>query len=136
MDITLEQVQGKAQITVVHIKGRVDGTNYHDLMAKAAEVYTAGARNFLIDLSDVPYMSSAGLAAIQSIVQMSRGEKPIDEEAGWDALHSINREEGKGRHAHVKLLKPQPGVDKVLDLAGMKNFLQVFTDRDAALASF
>ena len=136
MDITLEQVQGKAQITVVHVKGRVDGTNYHDLIAKAAEAYTAGARNLLIDLSDVPYMSSAGLAAIQSIVQMSRGEKPIGEEAGWDALHSINREESKGQHTHVKLLKPQPGVDKVLDLAGIKNFLPVFTDRDAAIASF
>ena len=106
------------------------------MIALAQKEYDHGARDFLIDLSEMSYTSSAGLVALQSIVKMLRKEKPFDAEAGWGALHEIEHEEGKGLLQHVKLLSPQPRVDKVLELAGLKTVFPVFTDRAAAVASF
>jgi anti-anti-sigma regulatory factor len=136
MELSADQVQGKVVVTVVRIKGDLDGSNFRDLIALAQKEYDHGARDFLIDLSETTYTSSAGLVALQSIVKMLRKEKPFDPEAGWGALHEIEHEEGKGLLQHVKLLSPQPRVDKVLELAGLKTVFPVFTDRAAAVASF
>jgi anti-anti-sigma regulatory factor len=136
MELSADQVQGNVVVTVVRIKGDLDGSNFRDLIALAQKEYDHGARDFLIDLSETTYTSSAGLVALQSIVKMLRKEKPFDPEAGWGALHEIEREEGKGLLQHVKLLSPQPRVDKVLELAGLKTVFPVFSDRAAAVASF
>ena len=37
---------------------------------------------------------------------------------------------------HVKLLSPQPDVEKTLETAGLKLFFKVFRDLDSALKSF
>ena len=136
MELSADQVQGKVVVTVVRIKGDLDGSNFRDLIALAQKEYDHGARDFLIDLTETTYTSSAGLVALQSIVKMLRKEKPFDPEAGWGALHEIEREESKGLLQHVKLLSPQPRVDKVLELAGLKTVFPVFSDRAAAVASF
>ena len=136
MELSSDQVQGKVVVTILKIKGDLDGSNYRELIALAQKEYDHGARDFLIDLSETSYTSSAGLVALQSIVKMLRKEKPFDAEAGWGALHEIAREEGKGLLQHVKLLSPQPRVAKVLELAGLKTVFPIFTDRAAAVASF
>jgi len=136
MELSSEQMQGRVVVTVLHVKGDLDGSNYRELIALAQKEYDAGARDFLIDLSGTTYMSSAGLVALQSIVKMLRKEKPFDEEAGWGAFHEIEREGSKGMLRHVKLLGPQPRVDKVLEIAGVKNVFPIFTDLAAAIASF
>lgn len=138
MELSSEQVQGRVVVTILKIKGDLDGTNYQDLIALAKKEHQNGARDFLVDLSKCAYTSSAGLVALQSIVKMLRGEKPFDLESGWGALHEIAEQEGKPgvRLEHVKLLSPLPRVEKVLELAGLKSVFQIFTDRAAAVASF
>ena len=123
-------------VTVLHVQGDLDGASYGDLIAKGQEVYRAGARDVLLDLGDMPYMSSAGLVALHSIALMLRGEKPSDPEAGWEAFHAIDRDRDTGLQQHVKLLNPQPQVDKVLDKVGFKEYFEVHTDLAAAIASF
>ncbi len=138
MELSSEQVQGRVVVTILKIKGDLDGTNYQDLIALAQKEHENGARNFLVDLSETTYTSSAGLVALQSIVKLLRNEKPFDLEAGWGALHEIAVQESKPGMMleHIKLLSPLPRVDKVLELAGMKSFFQIFTERNAAVASF
>lgn len=136
MELSSDQVQGRVVVTVLRIRGDLDGSNYRDLIALAQKEYDNGARDFLIDLSGTSYTSSAGLVALQSIVKLLRKEKPFDEEAGWGALHEIEREQGKGLLQHVKLLSPQPRVDKVLELAGLKGVFPIFADYAAAVVSF
>jgi len=136
MELSSEQLQGRVVVTVLRVKGDLDGSNYRDLIALAQKEFDAGARDFVIDLSGTTYMSSAGMVALQSIVKMSRKEKPLDEEAGWGALHEIEREGGKDLLRHVKLLSPQARVDKVLEIAGVKSVFPIFTDLAAAVASF
>ncbi len=130
------QVQGKVPVTVLQPNGDLDASNFRDLIARAKEVYDTGGRDILLDLSDTPYLSSSGLVALHSIAMMLRGEKPPDLESGWGTFRSMDRDKDLGLQQHFKLLNPQPDVDKVLEMAGFKRFLEVFTDPDTAVASF
>ena len=103
-------------------------------LAKSA--YQKGATDFLIDMSDLNFMSSAGLVALLSIIKLMSGESLPDPEHGWDALHEIHRTRDHGVQQHVKLLKPLPNVDKVLKMSGMKKFFEIFAEKQAAIASF
>jgi anti-anti-sigma regulatory factor len=136
MSITVEQVQGVVPVTVLSTHGALDRSNYEALIAKAQELHREGTRDLLIDMSDTAFMSSAGMVALHAIALLMQGRKPPDPEAGWEAFRSIDRDRSSGVQAHVKLLNPQPQVDRALDTTGLKQFFEVFTDREAAIASF
>ena len=110
--------------------------NYQEVIAKAREVYNAGARHILLDMSDVPFMASSGLVALHSIAVLLRGEEPPDPESGWGAFHAIDRDRDAGLQQHIKLLNPQPEVDRVLEMSGLKEFFEVHTNQETAVASF
>ncbi len=78
MEITVSTQQGAVPVTVVQPHGDVDASNYAQLVSKVGSLQKDGARDFILDLSDVPFMSSAGLVALHSIAIMLRGEKPAD----------------------------------------------------------
>jgi anti-anti-sigma regulatory factor len=136
MYVTATQAQDEVPVTVLHIKGELDASNYQIIIDKAREAYAGGTRNVLLDLSEVPYMGSSGLVAFHSVALLMRGETPPDPEGGWGALRSIDREREAGPQQHVKLLNPQPKVDRVLRMAGFDQFFEIFTDEKAAIASF
>ena len=136
MSITVSEVQGRVAVTVLQPHGELDASNYRDLIDKAREAYDRGARDIVLDLGDVPYMSSSGLVALQSIGAMLRGEMPVDPEEGWGAYHAIDRERDAGFQEHFKLLDPQPRVEHVLKMTGFDRFLAIFTDLETAVASF
>ena len=110
MDITVSTQQGKVPVTVVQPHGDVDASNYTDLVKRVEELMKGGAQDFVIDLSDVPFMSSAGLAGLHSLALMLRGEQLADPESGWAVLKSTDRSRGSGMQKHIKLLSPQEGV--------------------------
>jgi anti-anti-sigma factor len=136
IQLTVSQLAGRVPITVLRPSGDLDASNYQDLIAEAEKIYESGARDVLLDLSEVPYMSSSGLVALQSIAALLRGEAPPNPEEGWSAFRAIHRDRSAGRQAHFKLLNPQPKVDSVLDAVGFKQFLEVAFDLEAAVASF
>lgn len=136
MYVTTTQAQAKVPVTVLHIKGELDASNYQILIDKAKEIYAEGTRNVLFDLNEVPYMGSSGLVAFHSVALLMRGETPPDPEGGWGALRSIDREREAGPQQYVKLLNPQPKVERVLRMAGFDQFFEIFTDEKAAVASF
>jgi anti-anti-sigma regulatory factor len=114
----------------------VDASNYLELIAAAQKAHGVGERDVLLDLSHVPYLSSSGLVALQSIAALMRGDTPPDPEGGWEALRAIGRDREMGMQSRFKLLNPQPCVDRVLDTVGFKRFLEIYTDLEAAVASF
>ena len=136
MDITVSQAQGKTSVTVLKLDGQLDGQNYQELISKAKEVYDGGARDFLIDLSDLTYISSAGLVALHTIALLARGEALPDAEAGWSAIRSAGRASADGMQEHVKLVNPRDEVKSVLDMVGFSSAFKIFTDLDEAIASF
>ena len=138
MNIATEQVQAHVPVTIMKLQGELDASSYLDVIAGAKQLYQAGTRNLLLDLSDVSFMSSSGLVALHSVATLMRGQEPLDPEAGWSAMHSIANdiETAGGYEAHLKLLNPQPRVEKTLDITGFKNILEVFIDKQAAVTAF
>ena len=136
MEITVSQEQGRISISVIKVSGQLDGQTYESLIAKAREVVEGGTRNILLDLSDLTYISSAGLVSLHTIALMTRGEELPDPEQGWSALKSMDRSRDGGMQKNLKLLNPRPEVTSVLDMVGFSAFFEVFTDKQKAIDSF
>jgi len=136
MDIFVSQAQGNVPVTVLKLNGQLDGQNYQDLIAKAQEVYKAGARDILLDLADLTYISSAGLVALHSVALLLRGEELPDTEGGWSAYRSMGRSSEAGVQKHIKLLNPREEVKSVLEMVGFERVFEVHTDLEQAVQSF
>jgi len=136
MNISVSQAQGNVPVTVIKLDGQLDGQNFQELISKAQELYSTGARDFLLDLSDLTYISSAGLVALHSVALMARGEQLPDMEGGWAAYRSMGRSSEAGIQKHVKLLNPRSEIMGVLDMVGFSSIFQIYTDRDEAVNSF
>ena len=130
IDVTLHE-NGSEPIAIMRLIGEIDASNFIQLSDKAQELYMNPARRLIIDLSEVPGISSTGLAAIHKIALVYSGvPHRIQENVNPDFTHSSNARK------YVRLVNPQPGVDKALESAGLKLFFKVFKDLDSALASF
>jgi len=136
MEITVTVQQGRVPVTIVQPHGDLDASNYTQLVERVEGLIKGGAEDFVMDLSDVPYMSSAGLVALHSLAITLRGEAPVNPENGWAALKSMDRSRGKGVEKHIKLLSPQAFVAETFDKAGFTQFFEVFTDLQKAVDSF
>jgi len=136
MNISVSQVQGKVPVTVIKVDGQLDGQTYQAVIVKAREAYAAGWRDFLIDMSDLTYISSAGLVALHSVALLARGEQLPDTEAGWSAYRSMGRTKEAGLQQHMKLLNPRAEVRNVLDMVGFVSVFEIFNDLDEAVKSF
>ena len=136
MEITISQEQGKVPVTMIKVAGQLDGQTYQKLIASAQDVIQGGASNILLDLSDLIFISSAGLVSLHVVALLLRGEAMPDLEHGWAALKSVNKSRESGVQKHVKLLNPRPEVVNVLEMVGFSSFFEIHTDRQAALDSF
>src|SRR5436309_15396364 len=76
MRIATTQVQGRVPVTILEVDGEVDATTYQQLIAQARDACDQGARDILLDLGGVPFLSSAGLMALHSIAAMLRRAEP------------------------------------------------------------
>lgn len=136
MEITTSQEQGRVTVSVIHVTGHLDGQTYQSLIAEARKVVEAGTLNILLDLSDLTYISSAGLVSLHTIALMTRGEALPDPEQGWSALKSMDRTRDGGLQKNLKLLNPRPEITSVLEMVGFSAFFEAFTDRKTAIDSF
>ncbi len=128
MNITVDVQQAREPIAIMRLQGNIDASNFVQIVDKAREIYENPARNLVIDLSEVPSVSSTGLVAIHKIALIYSGAP--EEKAHPDLTHSSTARK------HVKLLNPQPAVDKALETAGLKLFFKIFHDLESALDSF
>ena len=136
MEINISQAQGRVPISVIGVDGKLDGQTYQDLISKARDLYEAGTRDILIDLTKLAYISSAGLVALHTIALMLRGEALIDKEHGWASVKSMDRGRETGMQKHIKLFNPLPDVNSVLEMVGFSQMFEIFSDREKAIQSF
>jgi anti-anti-sigma regulatory factor len=136
MNISVSQAQGSVPVTVLKVDGQLDGQTYQDLIGKAQDLYKAGSRDFLLDFSDLTYISSAGLVALHSVALLTKGEELPDFEGGWSAYRSMGRSAEAGVQKHVKILNPRTEVMGVLDMVGFGNVFEIYTELDKAVNSF
>jgi anti-anti-sigma factor len=132
MEITVSQEQGRVLITVLRIKGEINTNTAGEFQAEARKAYDDGARDMLIDLSGVSYITSAGLRVLHEIFSLLRSDSP--EESDEAIKKGII--DGSYTSPHLKLLKPNKNVQEVLSTAGYDMFLEIHSNRKNAIASF
>jgi anti-anti-sigma regulatory factor len=136
MELAINYVEGNVPITVLKPQGSLDAATYGELIEAAQREYGKGARQMIIDLSDVSHMASAGIVAIHTITKLLHGSEPTQADTGWEATRKIAQEGGISPQKRLKLLSPQPYVDQLLEMVGFKKFIEVYNDLDTAVASF
>jgi anti-anti-sigma regulatory factor len=134
--INIQKLGQHLPVTILQLSGKLDGSNYLQLVDEAKKNYRNGVRDLLIDMSRLTYLSSAGITAIHKTALIFRGVAIPEDETGWADFRAIDQDRNNGVQKHVKLLSPQPEVAHILDLTGFKNLFEIFTDLEAALASF
>ncbi len=130
MDIAVSQEQGKVPVTVLKLAGDLNATTYEQFQTEAKKAIDAGARSMLVDLSGVPYMSSAGMRALNNIFNW------LTNTAAESAEIRKGIVSGKAKSPHLKLLNPTPRVLEALKTAGFDMFLEVHHHLKDAVASF
>lgn len=129
MEITTTQANGRFPITIFQLKG--DLMDEEPLFSEAASAVARGEQRFLLDLSQVPYISSAGLRAIHQIFQLLQQNSDEDREAMKRGIMA-----GTYSSPYLKLLNPSKNAAKALSLAGYDMFLEIHKNRQTAVDSF
>jgi hypothetical protein len=130
MEIVVSQEQGRVPVTVFRLTG--DLTSDEPLQSQAQEAFKAGTRNLILDLTQVPYISSRGLRLLHNLYMLLRTDAPAES----DAATRAGVLSGTFKSPHLKLLNPSKDALKVLSLAGYDMFLEIYHNLEEAIASF
>ena len=110
MDI---ETSRSGNITVVGIRGSVDGLTADDLMRSLSDRVSEGSVHLVADCSALDYTSSAGLRSLLGAVKLAR-------QHGGD----------------LRLAAIQAPVLRVLDLSGFTSILKLYPDVQSAVVSY
>ena len=132
LSISTEEMQGRVPVTIFYLKGDLDGNTYEQLQKKADEVFQAGTRYLILDLSQVPFISSAGIRGLHYVFNLLR----TDSVSESDQAISKGLRDGTFKSPHLKLLSPNQNVGNLLKVTGYDMFLEVHYNPDEAVKSF
>ncbi len=110
MNIEFKQSDQTALITIA---GNIDALTAGEVSQFIHKLVDFGHKQFVVDLSQVDFMSSAGLRAILAELKESR-------QLGGD----------------LRLAGAQPGVEKVLSMSGFTSIIKTYPTANEALSSF
>jgi anti-anti-sigma factor len=132
MQLKVSTENARVPVTVIHADGNIDSASYSAFLSGVEDAIKGGARYVLIDLSHVPFVSSAGLRAFNILFDRLRALTPdvSDEEM----RQGINA--GTYKSPHLKLLNPSKATMATLEGSGFVMFIDVFHDLKGALAAF
>lgn len=106
-------VKHEKDIAIVSVSESVDALTAGELTKVISAQITNEHADVIVDLTQVEFMSSAGLRTLLGAVKESRSN-------GGD----------------LRIASSNPGVDKVLKMSGFHNIAKVFETQTEALASF
>ena len=132
MEITVMQEQGRVPVTVLQVAGKTDSVSAEEFHKKIMEVIDAGARYLVLDLSKVPYMSSAGLRVLQEVFSKLRSLSA----SGSDKEMYRQIADGSYKSPHLKLLNPTKEVLEVLKMSGFDMLVSIENNLKTAVTSF
>lgn len=110
-------VEKLKRVVLVTVDGRIDSTNASELDGSLKQTMAEGQYNIVVNLSDVDYMSSAGLRTLVSALR-----------------------ECKKKRGDLGISAPSERVKEVFDLAGLTTgptpLFTVYENDTAAVGSF
>ena len=134
MEIKVSTENGRVPITVLHVDGNIDSSTYEQFQSTAKKLIEEGARYILVDLSHAPFVSSAGLRALHTLFNELRARNPEANLTDQQIRQGISA--GTYKSPHLKLLNLSPETKTAFETSGFDMYIDTFTDRKAAIASF
>ena len=134
MQIKTFTEKGQVPITVIHVDGNIDSATYEAFQAKADELIKSGARYILVDLTHAPYVSSAGMRALQRIYEQLRALHPDSDLSDTEVKKGISA--GTYKSPRLKLLNPSKESATTFKMTGFDMYIEIFTDKAQAIQSF
>jgi len=110
MDIQASKIN---EVTIITISGSADALTAPTIAEFVNELIASGNIQLVADLSEVTYLSSAGVRVLLGVIKETRKK-------GGD----------------LYLVDIQPDVEKVLNLSGLPRILKIFPDIDSAVNNF
>jgi anti-anti-sigma factor len=132
MDIKVTTENGRVPVTVITVTGNIDTNSFEGFLSKAEELIQGGARYILVDLSNVPYMSSAGLRVMNAMFNRLRSS--YSDMTEKEVLQAVNA--GTYKSPNLKLLNLSEQTKFAFETAGFDMYIETFTDRNKAINSF
>ena len=133
MEIKVSTMTGRVPVTVAHVEGNVDISTADVFQANIMSLIEGGARHLLLDMEHVPFMSSAGLRALNQIFNKLR-EVNEDNVTNEEMKKGISA--GAYKSPHLKLLNLSENSKVAFETAGFDMYIETFTDLQAAINSF
>ncbi len=134
MEIKVSTESGRVPVTVLHVDGNIDSSSYEQFQSTAKKLIDEGARYILVDLSHAPFVSSAGLRALHTLFNELRSRNPEANLNNEQIKKGISA--GTYKSPHLKLLNLSPETKTAFETSGFDMYIDTFTDRNAAIASF
>ena len=134
MDIKTYTEKGDVMVTVMHVDGNIDNSTYEAFQSRADELIGSGTHFILVDLSHVRFVSSAGMRALQYVYDRLRSLYPNSDVSDENVKKGIR--EGTYKSPFLKLLNPSVEAAKTFEMSGFDMFIEIFTDKATAIASF
>jgi anti-anti-sigma factor len=134
MEIKVSTENGRVPVTVLHVDGNIDSSTYEQFKSTGKKLIDEGARYMLVDLSHAPFVSSAGLRALHTLFNQLRSKNPEADLSDEQMKKGISA--GTYKSPHLKLLNLSPETKSAFETSGFDMYIDTFTDRNAAIASF
>lgn len=134
MEIKVSLEQARVPITVMHVGGNIDSATHEAFRVKAEELIHDGARYILVDLTEVPFVSSSGLRALHGILNKLRSLQPDARMSDLEMKLQIAK--GLYKSPHLKLLNLSRETRIAFELSGFYLFIETFSDLKSALGGF
>ena len=134
MEIKVSTENGRVPVTVLHVDGNIDSSTYEQFLSTARKLIEGGTQYILVDLSHSPFVSSAGLRALHTLFNELRARNPAANLNDEQIKKGISA--GTYKSPHLKLLNLSPETKTAFETSGFDMYIDTFTDRKTAMASF
>ncbi len=97
-------------VVVLNLRGSLDAETVHNLEAALQETSEAGENNLVLDLSELEYISSAGVGTFIGCIGALREER-----------------------RHMIFINPSPNILELFEMLGFTKLFRIMANREEAL---
>lgn len=129
MELFVSELTGSVPVTKIRVDGDLsDGDKLKSVVETAIE---NGSRHILLDLTDVPFVSSSGLRGIHDAFERLNAVHNIEGRTLTKGIAS-----GTYKSPYLKLVNPSKNAKRALSVGGFDMFLEMHSDESTAVHAF
>ncbi len=114
LTITLEKAKVKSdEILIIAFHGQITNTNAYEINSKISEIFISNQFNIILDLTDLQYINSIGVATLLSVIRL------VEEKKGKFVIGGLN---------HF--------LENVIKLMDLPKQIQIYLTRELAIANW